>query len=93
MPVRKERLRWDEDRIEHIAQHQVDIEEVLELYASGNYHESRWENRKKRLYGQISSGRYLMVVVGKRRESRDLWLVTAREMTPREKRCYRRWRG
>ncbi len=51
MPVRRERLRWDDDRVEHIVQHQVDIEEVLELYSSGNYHESRWENSKKRLLG------------------------------------------
>jgi uncharacterized DUF497 family protein len=86
------RLRYDEDRIEHIAQHSVEIDEVEEVLSSGQSVESGWENDKRRIYGPTESGRYLMVVLGRRRRSRDLWLVTAREMTDREKKRYRRRR-
>ncbi len=51
---------------------------------------SRWEKNRKRVYGQTNSGRYLLIIVGRRHLSRKSWLITAREMTEREKKNYRR---
>jgi hypothetical protein len=84
-------LDWDDDRIDHIAQHNVDISEVLELYYASHLR-VRTTRDKFRLYGQTAAGRYLLVVVGRRRWSRSDWLVTARDMTPTERRYYQRRR-
>jgi hypothetical protein len=47
-----------------------------------------WQGDKRLVYGRTLSGRYLLVVIGRRR-SRELWLVTAREMTDSERRLFR----
>ena len=78
-----EELDYDEDRLDHIAEHGVDIEEVCEVW-TGEHLVSGWENDKRRVYGQAESGRYLMMVVGRRAQSRKVWLVTAREMANRD---------
>jgi uncharacterized DUF497 family protein len=79
-------LPWDDERIEHIAGHGVTIGEVLEVL-EGRVWSPRWEKDRRRVYGQTESGRYLFIVVG-RRESSEIWLVTARDMTPQERRLY-----
>jgi uncharacterized DUF497 family protein len=84
-----EELDYDEERLDHIAEHGVDIEEVSEVWV-GEHWMSGWENDKRRVYGQTESGRYLMLVVGRRARSRKAWLVTVREMTEREKKNFRR---
>ncbi len=84
-----EELDYEDDRIAHIAEHGVDIDEVYEVW-EGNRLMSRWEKDRRRVYGQTNSGRYLIIIVGRRRRSRRSWLITAREMTEREKKNYRR---
>jgi uncharacterized DUF497 family protein len=84
-------LSWDADRIDHIASHGVDIDEVLEVFYSDAL-AIRAVGGKMKLYGQTDSGRYLLVIVGRRRYSRHWWLVTARDMTDQEKRFYRQRR-
>ncbi len=84
-------LDWDDDRIDHIAEHNIDISEVLELYYAPHLR-GRAERNKFELYGQTAAGRYLLVVVGRRRWSNSDWLVTARDMTPAERRYYQRRR-
>jgi uncharacterized DUF497 family protein len=79
-----EELYWDDDRLEHIATHQVTIGEMLEVL-EGVFWSPRWEGDKRRVYGQTESGRYLLIVIG-RRWSGELWLVTARDMTAGERR-------
>jgi len=81
-----EELNWDDERLEHIAMHGVAIVEVLEAL-EGVFWSPRWEGDKRRVYGQAQSGRYLFVVVGRRR-SGELWLVTARDMTAGERRLF-----
>ena len=82
-----EELDYEDDRIAHIAEHDVDIDEVYEVWG-GKQLMSRWEKDRRRVYGQTNSGRYLIIIVGRRRLSRKSWLITAREMTEREKKNY-----
>ena len=84
-----EELDYEDDRIDHIAEHHVDIDEVYEVW-EGKQLMSRWEKDRRRVYGQTNSGRYLIIIVGRRRLSRKSRLITAREMTEREKKNYRR---
>ena len=62
------------------------IGEVLEVLDEV-FWSPRWEGDKRRVYGQTESGRYLFIVIGRRR-SGDLWLVTARDMTAGERRLF-----
>ncbi len=78
----------DEHRIEHIARHQVTIEEVREV-VSGDYvyiqgHERRWL-----LIGKTEKGRFLTVVVGERTARNTYGLVTARAASREERSFYR----
>jgi len=79
---------WDEDNIEHIAAHGVELEEVEEALA-GKPLIRRGRASRYLAFGRTAAGRYLFVVV------RDLgkgWcrVVTARDMTVAERRYYRR---
>jgi uncharacterized DUF497 family protein len=81
-----EELHWDDKRLEHIAGHGVTIKEVLEVL-EGRFWSPSWSQDKRRVYGQTESGRYLFIVVGRRR-SGELWLVTARDMAHDERRLF-----
>ncbi|HUV93242.1 MAG TPA: hypothetical protein VMX14_00240 [Anaerolineae bacterium] len=81
-----EELNWDDERLEHIAAHNVAIGEVLGVL-EGVFWSPKWEGDKRKVYGQTESGRYLLIVVGRRR-SGGLWLVTARDMTAGERHLF-----
>jgi len=81
-----EELCWDDERLGHIELHDVSIGEVLEVL-DGVFWSPRWAGDKRRVYGQTESGRYLFIIVGRRR-SGELWLVTARDMTRGERRLF-----
>lgn len=89
--MRRFQLDWEIDRLEHIAQHNVEIDEVLEVHESQHLRIRASRGRYK-LYGQTMAGRYLFIVVKKKRGSDKDWLVTAREMNDKEKGMYRRRR-
>ena len=78
----------DEHRIEHIARHQVAIEEVLEIVA-GDYAYIQGHHERWLLIGRTSRGRFLTVVVGARTQSRAYGLVTARPASREERNFYR----
>ena len=84
-------LRWEDDRIEHIAGHGVTLEEVIEVYTRRHLSVKQGKTKRK-VYGQTLDGRYFTLIVGQRHSSRDWWLATARDMTPTEKRYYRQHR-
>lgn len=89
--MRIDRLLWDDYRIEHIARHDVDPEEVWEACEDPFHLAQREGSRRYRLYGQTADGRYLFVVL----ESVTDTLyrpITARDMTIREKQLLRRAR-
>ncbi len=80
---------WDEANVAHIALHRFSPEEVEEVFAEG------CEIRRTReglyaAYGRTSGGRMTLVVF-RRRGGRHIRVITAREMSEKERRQYRRW--
>jgi uncharacterized DUF497 family protein len=85
---------WPEDRIEHIALHGVtpgEVEEVCFGKPLVQRAKSEGENPVYYILGQTESGRYLFCVVIRFPEGKG-YPVTAREMTAKEKRRYRKWK-
>lgn len=90
-------LRWTRDRIAHIARHGVtpaDVEEVVFDDPQGRLVRGpRSQSDPRRslyyAYGRTAAGRYLCVVLLDLGENQAL-PVTARDMTPAERRRYRR---
>jgi len=82
------RLDWNNYRIKHIAQHDVEPDEVWE----DPLHLARRQGRNRYLvYGQTADGRYLFAVL-EHIEGTIYEPITARDMTDREKRNFRRLR-
>lgn len=82
-------LKWDEYRVAHIAEHHVTPDEVWEV-CRDPFHLAHREGQKRyRLYGQTSDGRYLFVVL-EQVGAGTYKPITARDMTESEKRNYRR---
>lgn len=81
-----QRLDWDEDNEEHIARHGVGTDEVEQVCFSRPLIRKGREGRHL-VYGQTAAGRYLLIVLAMKGE-RVARCITARPMTPREKRYY-----
>lgn len=89
--MRIAKLEWDDYRVEHIADHDVEPEEVWEVCEDSMHLARRQGRNRYRLYGQTAEGRYLFVVL----ESVEGGIykpITARDMTEGEKRNFRRLR-
>ena len=84
-------LVFESGREEHIARHNVRLDEVEDV-ALGQPFIRRARQGYLRLIGQTESGRYLTVFVV-RRGSGVYSLVTARDATPGERREYERFRS
>ena len=85
---------WPEDRIEHIGKHGVEpyeLEEVCFGQALVQRAKSSGPNPVYYVLGQSLSGRHLFCVVIQFPDGKG-YPVTARPMTPREKRRYNRWK-
>jgi uncharacterized DUF497 family protein len=85
---------WLEDRIDHIAQHDVTPEEVEEVcFGRAFVQRAKSEGRNPLFYvlGQTEAGRYLFCVVIRFPDGRG-YPVTARPMTDKERRRYHQWR-
>jgi uncharacterized DUF497 family protein len=85
---------WPEERIEHISRHGVTPEEVEEVCFEKplvQRAKSEGENPVYYILGQTVAGRYLFCVVIRFPDGKG-YPVTAREMTAKEKRRYRKWR-
>src|SRR5262245_32416001 len=86
---------WPEERIEHIAEHGVTPEEVEEVCFGKPLvfrAKSVGENPVYYVLGQTDARRYLFCVVIRFPAGKG-YPVTAREMTAKEKRRYRKWKG
>ncbi len=85
---------WPEERIEHISRHGVTPEEVEEVCFEKplvQRAKSEGENPVYYILGQTVAGRYLLCVVIRFPDGKG-YPVTAREMTAKEKRRYRKWK-
>lgn len=78
---------WDDDNIDHIADHGVEPYEAEEVIVNRPWLKRRGDG-KYLAYGQTDGGRYPVVVFAPKERGR-LRVVTARDMTPTEKRRYR----
>ncbi len=85
------RLEWDDYRIEHIARHNVEPYEVWEVCEDPLHLARRQGANRYLVYGQTLVGRYLFVVLEYVQGS-VYKPITARNMTNREKRNFRRLR-
>ena len=87
-------LIWPEGQIDHIARHDVTPEEVEEVCFNRPLilrAKSEGENPVYYVLGQTLSGRYLFCVVIQFPDSKG-YPVTARSMTPKEKRRFVQWK-
>ena len=82
------RLDWDERNIAHIAKHSVSPEEVEEVFFDDTPHFQR-HGKVFYAFGQTMSGRYLFVVF-RFVTPNTVRVITARDMTEKERRYYRR---
>jgi hypothetical protein len=92
--VRIYELVWPEDRIAHIAEHNVRPEEVEEACFDRpliQRAKSFGKNPVHYVLGRTPAGRYLFCVVIEFPDGRG-YPVTARPMTLKEKRRFNRWR-
>jgi hypothetical protein len=88
-----DRFIWPLERIEHIARHGVtprEVEEACFGKALVKKAKADGHNPLYYVYGRTGTGEYLFCVVIGFPDGRG-YPVTARPMTDREKRMYRRW--
>jgi uncharacterized DUF497 family protein len=93
--MRIHELIWPQDRIDHIARHAVTPEEVEEVCFGRSLVQrgkSEGENPVYYVLGQTEAGRYLLCVIIQVPDGNG-YPVTARLMTPKEKRRYRKWKS
>ena len=94
-PVEIFELVWPEDRIAHIAAHGVSPGEVEEACVGRPLVQrarSSGENPVYYVLGQTLSGRHLFCVIISFPDRKG-YPVTARPMTPKERRRFHRWKG
>jgi hypothetical protein len=87
-------LIWPEDRIDHIARHGVSPEEIEDVCFGRSLVQRAKSGGKNPIYyvlGQTASGRYLFCVVIQLPDDKG-FPVTARPMTPKEKRRFNQWK-
>ncbi len=84
-------LIWDDQNLEHIAEHGVSDIEVEEVCYSDVF-VKRARNNTLAVYGQTENGRYLLVILG-RRSKGVYYPVTARDMTDGERKTFHRAKG
>lgn len=85
---------WPEDRVEHIAGHGVRPDEVDDVCFGESLVLRAKSGGKNPVYyvlGETSGGRHLLCVIISFPRGRG-YPVTAREMTPKEKRRYLDWK-
>ncbi len=80
-------FRWDEDTIEHLANHGIPPEEVEDVAFEGSPSIRKGRYGRRYLYGKTTGGRYLFVVyvlVGREIAK----VITARDMDSKERKLY-----
>jgi len=88
--MRRTRFEWDARNLTHLARHDVDPDEA-EAVLDRSPLMLRTADDKYLAYGQTEEGRYLLVVFV-RKPGPVVRVITARDLTDREKHRYRRRR-
>jgi uncharacterized DUF497 family protein len=82
-------LVWDDYRIDHVAEHNVEADEVEEVCRDPRHRARREGRNRYRVYGRTVNGRYLFVVLEQLSGS-TFRPITARDMTLGERQNYRK---
>lgn len=88
MDIVIEELIIEKDRPEHIAKHNVTVDEVLEV-VFGDYATGQGKDDRVLLTGKTLNQRLITVIVGKRVGINRYGLVTARDAKTKEKLLYK----
>jgi uncharacterized DUF497 family protein len=85
-----EKINWDQETVDHIARHAVSPEEVEEVLFNEDDKPILLKGKEGRYlaYGQTQSGRSLLVVWVIRYRKTNI--ITARDLTKKEKQFHRR---
>jgi uncharacterized DUF497 family protein len=88
-----ERISWDQETVDHISNHLVSPEEVEELLFNDEDIPliMRGKEGKYLAYGKTRGGRLLFIVWASKYKKTKI--ITARDMTEKEKRFYRGRKG
>lgn len=81
-------VKWTERSEQHVARHTVTPEEVEEVASSADSTETLSRDGTTAVFGTTLAGRYLIVLLAEAEDGRD-YVVTARNMSDREKRAFR----
>jgi len=85
---------WPDDRVDHISRHGILPAEVEEVCFGGAFVQRAKSSRPNPVYsvlGETSAGRHLFCLVIQFPDGKG-FPVTAREMTDKEKKRYKRWK-
>ena len=82
---------WDRQNVEHIARHAVQPVDVEEVVFEGKPLTTKGRNELYHVFGETQAGRYLLVVMALLGNQRAR-VITARDMTKRERQYYRKRR-
>ena len=85
-------FQWDQENEDHVAEHGVAVVEVEELILFRKPLYQRGREGKYIAYGATEEGRYLFVVFVFKGAER-IRVISARDMTNREKRLYKKRKG
>jgi uncharacterized DUF497 family protein len=88
------RIIWTEEQVDHIAVHEVDPEEVEQVFLGKSLvlrAKSTGPNPVYYLFGQTDSERYLFCVIIQFPDGNG-FPVTARTMSEKEERRFKQWR-
>jgi uncharacterized DUF497 family protein len=90
--MRIEKISWDQDSVDHIGMHSISPEEVEEALFNEDETPLILRGREGRYlsYGKTGGGRFLLIVLTV--YFRKTRIITARDMTEKEKQHYRRRR-
>jgi uncharacterized DUF497 family protein len=87
--VRISRFEWDARNVGHVTRHKVRPNEAEEAFRNEPLFR-KGRRGFRTVYGRTGDGRYLFVVYVRKRNG--VRIITARDMTPAERRYYRRER-
>ena len=80
---------WDKRNIDHIAHHQVIPAEAEEIFEGRYYLAKTWTGRYMVL-GRSASGRALMCIFEKTPHPGEIRIITARDMSDKERQLHRK---
>jgi len=85
-----EKISWDQETVNHIVRHAVSPEEVEEVLFNEDDKPIILKGKESKYlaYGQTQSGRYLLVVWVS--HYKKTGIITARDLTKKEKQFYRK---